>query len=64
VTATLTVTCDRCGTEILTDRTVFDVRCGPLRARRESLDLCTDCLPVFLEWLKASKKETFAPCNP
>lgn len=47
---TITI-CDRCGSEIKTDRTALDVRCGPLlKMTNIVFDLCPECLPEFLEF--------------
>ena len=48
---TVIVHCDRCGAEIMADRTALDVRCGPLRSRRETIDLCPGCVQTFSTWL-------------
>lgn len=51
----LTVFCDKCGETILENRTVFDIRAGAMRARRETIDLCDDCCRALDEWLRAGK---------
>ena len=51
MTATLTVTCDKCKRTIEADRHLVRVESGPLRCRRPEIDLCSDCAAGFLEWL-------------
>jgi hypothetical protein len=51
----LTVTCDRCGDEITADRTLLRVECGPLRPRREAIDLCSACAEALVEWMRPAE---------
>lgn len=51
MTATLNVTCDKCGRTIEADRHLVRVDSGSLRGRRPEVDLCTGCAAVFLDWL-------------
>jgi hypothetical protein len=46
LTVVLTVTCDRCDDEITADRTLLRVESGPLRPRREAIELCDEGLDV------------------
>lgn len=47
----LTVYCDHCGVTILDDRVTLDLRCGNLRTRRPTVDLCPKCSAEFDAWL-------------
>jgi hypothetical protein len=51
MTSTLIIHCDRCQAEVVNNRTTFDVRCGPLRARHTIVDLCPGCCQAFSAWL-------------
>jgi hypothetical protein len=52
VTAILTVTCDRCTEVVSADRTLLLVETGPMRPRRESIDLCPSCVEGLGVWLR------------
>jgi hypothetical protein len=47
------VTCDRCGEEITSDRTLLTVECGPARSHRPAVDLCRACAIAFVAWVTA-----------
>jgi hypothetical protein len=47
-----TVTCDRCAATIESDRTLLRVETGPLRTRREAIDLCAECVKALVAWLR------------
>jgi hypothetical protein len=47
-----TVRCDRCDEVITADRTVLRVESGPLRGRREQVDLCDECAQALVAWLR------------
>jgi hypothetical protein len=51
VTVSLTVVCDRCCEQIFSGRSAFDLRCGPLKNRVDSFDVCTDCSEELVAWL-------------
>ena len=48
------VSCDRCRRIITADRTELTVESGPLRSRRETIDLCTECSTAQSRWLDAN----------
>lgn len=48
---TTIITCDRCGREIVSGRSLLRVESGPLRDRRSKLDLCPACVELLLAWL-------------
>jgi len=51
MTAVLTVTCDRCGQTVETDRHRVRVASGSLRQRRPEIDLCLGCAAWLLDAL-------------
>lgn len=57
------VMCDRCGNVILEGRSLLTVEAGPLRTRRESVDLCSDCADLLAGWLspESAAPEPFIP---
>jgi hypothetical protein len=62
MSSVLSIYCDKCGClisqgpiAITSDRTIHDIRHGPLRTRRKPIDLCETCLRDFKDW--QDKKE-------
>jgi hypothetical protein len=56
MTAVLTVTCDRCGSTITTDRTLLCAESGPGRHRLpDGLDLCPACFDRLLTSLASGQ---------
>lgn len=54
------ISCDQCGSEIKSDRTALDVRCGPLlKTNHICFDLCKECIPEFLSWFASYKKNRY-----
>lgn len=45
--------CDKCRSQIMSDRHLWISESGSLRERLPSLDLCADCQMKFLAWLDA-----------
>lgn len=45
--------CDKCGTLILKQRTMYRCKCGPGLVKRVEIDLCSDCLVQFDAWIDA-----------
>lgn len=45
------VICDRCRSVLIENRAALVVQSGPLRIRRETLDLCSDCQDQLEGWL-------------
>lgn len=50
------VWCDRCATQIVADRTLFTLTTGPERLLRPTMDLCSQCLELFLKWIDENKE--------
>jgi hypothetical protein len=56
-----TIRCDRCGDEIVSDRTLLRVEYGSLRSHRESIDLCAECVEALAGSLRHTRN---APPEP
>jgi hypothetical protein len=58
------ITCDRCAAPIPADRTKLLVECGPIRARRDTIDLCPVCCDRFEAFLRdPSQREEPSTCS-
>lgn len=51
---TVSRTCDRCRGLLVDPGSIMEVTSGDLRRHlSEPLDLCSDCGPLFLDWLRS-----------
>jgi hypothetical protein len=53
MTMVLMVSCDRCGEPIDSGRTLLWVETGPLRSRRDTIDLCLTCVDALAVSLRS-----------
>lgn len=61
---TLLVHCDRCSAPIEEGRTELLIECGPLRIKRQAVDLCRECLGGFTRWLEVTEPEAVVAVEP
>jgi hypothetical protein len=52
----ITYICNRCGSAILENRTILEIKAGALGARHdEPIDLCGTCQDRFEDWLRSGQ---------
>ena len=62
---TVTRICDRCGGVLVDQGSIVEVKAGDLVHQiAEPLDLCSDCGPLFLDWLRSGKPHQSTPTTP
>jgi hypothetical protein len=54
------VTCDKCGKEIIVDRTILKIETGP-RRHEAPVDLCTRCMSMFRAYVGREKIAATVP---
>ena len=58
------VFCDRCAERVTSDRAELRTRCGPLRLKRPTIDLCDRCQTWLHNALTAYPRQSKAPADP